>query len=156
MLNRMLVNCNEDSPQTCVFHSIKDIPKPGSKDLCIVSRIADRTNVLFMMFLRSHLCWLSLVLMLACLIPWFRNFEVWNLQLHGTDHGCKVSYKLSHYRDPNSFAQDLWLRNPSMQYEFDLVVRQREANSELAVCPNSLDGFASTTLITPVWCLICT
>ena len=76
MLNRMLVNYDDSN-----------ISGRGALKLVYVAN--DRTIVLFMMFLYSHLCWPSFVLMQACLIPWFRIFKkVWHLQLHQIDDGC--------------------------------------------------------------------
>lgn len=74
MLNRMLVNYDDSKISgRGALKLVGYIPfnqgftKPGSKDLGIVAN--DRTIVLFMMFLHSHLCWPSLVSMQACLIP---------------------------------------------------------------------------------------
>ena len=78
----------EGGPQTCGLYSIQSwVYQARIKGLGYVAN--DRTIVLFMMFLYSHLCWPSFVLMQACLIPWFRIFKkVWHLQLHQIDDGC--------------------------------------------------------------------
>ena len=59
----VIVNCNDDSKisGTGALKLVGYIPfnqgftKPGSIDLGIGARIDDRTHVLFMMFLHSHL-----------------------------------------------------------------------------------------------------